>query len=102
MGYIVHKAAQGEALNLRQGPTTTRSKENGIMAENDDIRIDVRRLVFEVRIVLDSVSHGLEALAARPEAILIKEELGVLRKLTAQAAEAIEAFAAVIAEEPGQ
>jgi hypothetical protein len=70
------------------------------MAIDDHIKIESKRLVFEVRVVLESVSHGLEALQGRPEAVFLKEELGVLRKLTAQAAEALEAFAAVIAEEP--
>jgi hypothetical protein len=38
----------------------------------------------------------IKALQARPEAILLKEELGVLRKLTVQAAEAVEAFGEVL------
>lgn len=78
------------------------------MAENDNtppadegnIRIEARRLVFEVRIVLESVAHGLESLISRPEAIFLKEELGVLRKLTTQAAEALEAFSEVISATP--
>lgn len=65
-------------------------------AGEGNIRIEARRLIFEVRIVLESVAHGLEALQARPEAILLKEEMGVLRKLTAQAAEAVEAFGEVL------
>ena len=72
------------------------------MAGIDHIRIEGGRLVFEVRVVLESVAHGLEALAARPEALFLKEELGVLRKLTAQAAEALEAFAEVMREDTGQ
>ena len=74
------------------------------MAENDNtspdgennIRIEGRRLIFEVRIIMESVAQGLEALQALPEAILIKEQLGVLRKLTTQAAEALETFSEVI------
>lgn len=62
-------------------------------AGDRNIRIDARRLIFEVRIVLDSVAAGLEALAGRPEAALVKEELGVLGKLVVQAAEAVETFA---------
>jgi hypothetical protein len=67
-----------------------------------NIRIEARALIFEVRVVLESVAHGLEALAARPEGLFIKEELGVLGKLTNQAVEALEAFGALIAEESGQ
>lgn len=70
--------------------------ENNPPADEGNIRIEARRLVFEVRVVLESVSHGLEALAARPEALFLKEELNVLRKLAAQAAEALEAFGEVI------
>ena len=61
---------------------------------------DQRRLVFEMRVVLESVSHGLEALQALPEAVLIKEQLGVLRKLTMQAAEALETFSEIISPRP--
>ena len=64
--------------------------------EGNHIRIEGRRLIFEVRIIMESVAQGLEALQALPEAILIKEQLGVLRKLTTQAAEALETFSEVI------
>lgn len=71
--------------------------ENTSPADEDkNIRIEGRRLIFEVRIIMESVSQGLEALQALPEAILIKEQLGVLRKLTTQAAEALETFSEVI------
>ena len=60
--------------------------------EGNHIRIDSRRLIFEVRILLESVAQGLEALMPRPEAILLKDELGILAKFIAQAAEAVEAF----------
>ena len=68
--------------------------------EGNHIRIEARRLVFEVRIVLESVGHGLEALISLPEALFLKEELGVLRKLTTQAAEALEAFSEIISATP--
>ena len=64
--------------------------------EGNHIRIEARRLIFEMRILLESVSHGLEALQTRPEALFIKEELGLLRRLTTQAAEAVEAFGEVL------
>ena len=64
--------------------------------EGNHIRIDARRLIFEVRILLESVAQGLEALMPRPEAILLKDELGILRKLVAQTAEAVEAFSDVL------
>jgi hypothetical protein len=64
--------------------------------EGNHIRIDARRLIFEVRILLESGAQGLEALMPRPEAILIKDELGILAKFIAQAAEAVEAFSDVL------
>ena len=76
------------------------SQDNPPNGEGNHIRIEGRRLVFEVRIVLESVSHGLEALISRPEALFLKEELGVLRKLTTQAAEALEAFSELISANP--
>ncbi len=60
--------------------------------EGNHIRVETRRLIFEILILLESVAHGLDALMPRPEAILIKGELGILRKLIAQAAEAVEVF----------
>jgi hypothetical protein len=82
--------------------------ECGIMADENttppdgenNILIEARRLIFEVRIILESVAAGLEALQALPEAILIKEQLGVLRKLTSQAAEVLETFSEVITPRP--
>ena len=71
--------------------------ENTPPAGESNIRIEARRLIFEVRILLESVALGLEALQARPEAILVKVELGLLRKLTTQAAEATEAFGEMLA-----
>ena len=64
--------------------------------EGNHIRIDVRRLIFEVRILLESVAQGLEALMPRPEAILLKDELSILAKFIAQAAEAVEVFSDVL------
>jgi hypothetical protein len=74
--------------------------ENTSPANENNIRIEGRRLIFELRVALESVSHGLEALQALPEAILIKEQLEVLRKLTTQVAEALETFSEVISLRP--
>jgi hypothetical protein len=67
--------------------------DNSAAAGGGNIRIEARAIIFEVRIVLETVAQGLEALARLPEAILIREEINVLKKLTAQAAEAVETFA---------
>ncbi len=76
------------------------------MAENEhtpaegerNIRIEATRLVFEVRIVLESVAGGLEAITALPEAGPVTQHIEVLRKLVTQAAEAVEEFAAMLKE----
>ena len=64
--------------------------------EDNHIRVEGRRLIFEVRIILESVAAGLEALQARPEALFIKEELRVLHTLTMQTVEVLETFSEVI------
>jgi hypothetical protein len=60
--------------------------------EGNHIRIDARRLIFEVCILLERVAQGLEALMPRPEAVLLKDELGILANFIAQASETVEAF----------
>lgn len=69
---------------------------NTPLAGEGNLRIEGRRLIFEMRILPESVSHGLEALQTCPEALFIKEELGLLRLLTTQAAEAVEAFGEIL------
>ena len=68
--------------------------------EGNNIRIEGRRLIFEVRIIMESVAQGLEGLQALPEAVLVRDQLGVLRKLATQAVEALEAFSEVISATP--
>jgi hypothetical protein len=68
-------------------------------AEND-LRIETKRVLFEVQLTLESVSAGLESIARLPEAKPIVEQLGVLQKLTSQAAEAIEGFAVMLRDQP--
>ncbi len=64
------------------------------------LRIDARRLVFEVGIILDSVGAGLENLGGLPEAKPIVEQIGFLRKLVDQASEALEAFGELLKAHP--
>jgi hypothetical protein len=62
------------------------------IGEGNHICIEVRRLIIEIRVVLECVTHGLEALLPRSEAILLKDELGILHNLVAQQLEAVEAL----------
>jgi hypothetical protein len=64
------------------------------------LRIETKRVLFEVQLTLESVAAGLESIARLPEAKPIVEQLGVLQKLTSQAAEAIEGFAVILRNAP--
>jgi len=59
------------------------------VGDGNHIRIEARRLIFEIRILLESIAHVLES-------ILLKDKLHTLRKLVAQAAETVEAFGEVL------
>jgi hypothetical protein len=74
------------------------SEDNPPLGEgkDDDVRILARRIVFEMRIVLESIAIGLETLAEQTEALFIRDEIGVLKKLAEQARECIEGFAEVV------
>jgi hypothetical protein len=61
-----------------------------------DVLIEARRVVAEVLVIIESIAGGLEALMRQPEAAPIKGQLDMLRGLITQAAEAVEAFSAVI------
>ena len=45
-----------------------------------DVKAESKRAVFDLAILIDSLAHGLEALAKKPAAALVVEELGVLAK----------------------
>ena len=59
----------------------------------DHIAIEAKRVVAEVTAILESVAGGLEALQRLPEAVLISNQIGVLRDLVTLAAQAVEGFA---------
>jgi hypothetical protein len=68
-------------------------------AEND-LRIEIKRVLFEVQLTVESVAAGLESIARLPEAQPVFEQISVLQKLTSQAAEAIEGFAVILRSSP--
>lgn len=63
-----------------------------------DIAIDVGALLFECRIALAAVHHGVEMLARRSTEPPIKGELATLGKLSNQACEALELLQRAIVE----
>jgi hypothetical protein len=58
----------------------------------------VAGLLFELRIAAAAISLGLDTLAAKPETVLVREELNVLRKMAGQSSDALEALQRAITE----
>jgi hypothetical protein len=67
-----------------------------------DLRIETKRVLFEVQLTLESVAAGLESIARLPEAKPIVEQLGVLQKLTSQARRGDRGLRRHIAERAGE
>jgi hypothetical protein len=65
------------------------SEDNPAAGEGNDIA-DLRAKILELKILLESLSAGFEALANMPAAIVIGGELTVLRALITQTAELYE------------
>jgi hypothetical protein len=63
---------------------------------NFDLRIETKRVFFEVQLTLESVAAGLETIARLPEAQPVFEQLSVLQKMTSQTTETVEGFAATL------
>jgi len=67
------------------------------MAENDhsgptgpdNLHIETNRVLAEVTVILESVAAGLESLHKLPEAVLLRNQLEVLRGLVARAADSV-------------
>jgi hypothetical protein len=67
---------------------------------DSDLRIETKRVLFEVQVTLESVAAGLETIARLPEGQPVFEQINVLQKLTGQAAEAVEGFAVILRDTP--
>jgi len=59
----------------------------------------VAGLLFELRIAAAAITLGIETLAAKPETVLVREELNVLRKMAGQSSDALEALQRAITED---
>ena len=62
----------------------------------EDIAIDAAGLLFESRIALAAVHHGVQMLARRSTAPSVTAELQTLAELTDQACDALEALQKVV------
>jgi hypothetical protein len=71
-----------------------------VPAGNSDIgkdeRIELRTVIFEMGIVLEAVSIGMESLHKSPAAVLIRNEIEVLRRHFKQALEFFDKAVAII------
>jgi hypothetical protein len=61
-----------------------------------DIKIEARRVVAEIIVILDSVAAGLETVKRQTAAKPIEAQLDLLRGLLTRAAETVEAFGEVL------
>jgi hypothetical protein len=62
----------------------------------DDERIELRTVIFEMGITLEAVSVGLEAVHKSPAAVLVRNEIEVLRRHFRQALEFFDKAVAII------
>jgi hypothetical protein len=65
-------------------------------ADNNDMRVDIATLLFELRIALEATAVGLKLMINRPIATSIQRELAILFRLVEQAAEALNALDGVM------
>jgi hypothetical protein len=72
----------------------------GVGKADSHLRIETKRVLFEVQVTLESVAAGLETIARFPEAHPVVAQLSVLQKLIGQAAETVEGFAATLRDIP--
>jgi hypothetical protein len=65
---------------------------NDDSAEMKHLKIEARRVIAELIVMLESIAAGLESLANLPEAVLLRTQLETLRGLVLRALESAESF----------
>jgi hypothetical protein len=55
-------------------------------------QVEVKTLIYEIRIVLEALSHGLKALLNKPSTEPLKGELVILENFANQLVEALESY----------
>ena len=60
--------------------------------EGNNMRVDIVTLIYEIRVLFETVVAALESTKIQPAAKPIADQLGVIQKLAAQAGEALEAL----------
>jgi hypothetical protein len=66
--------------------------ENNPVGALRNAQIEVKTLIYEIRIVLEAMSHGLKALLNKPYAEPLKGELVILENFANQLVEALESY----------
>ena len=55
----------------------------------DNLHIEIKRVLAELTVILESVAAGLESLQKLPEAVLLRNQLEMLRGLVTRAVESV-------------
>jgi hypothetical protein len=58
-------------------------------AGNDDLRVEVSTLLFELRLAIEATIAGIKRIMTRPAGAAVDGELGILLKLVEQGAESL-------------
>jgi hypothetical protein len=66
--------------------------ENNPVGALRNAQIEVKTLIYEIRIVLEAMSHGLKALLNKPYTEPLKGELVILENFANQLVEALESY----------
>jgi hypothetical protein len=66
--------------------------ENNPVGALRNAQVEVQTLIYEIRIVLEAMSHGLKALLNRPYTEPLKGELVILENFANQLVEALESY----------
>jgi hypothetical protein len=58
-------------------------------AGNEDLRVEVSTLLFELRLAIEATIAGIKRIMTRPAGAAVSGELGILLKLVEQGAESL-------------
>jgi hypothetical protein len=64
--------------------------------EGNNMRVDIATLIYEIRVLFETVVAALDSLKIQPAAKPVAEQLGIIQKLASQAGEALETLDATI------
>jgi hypothetical protein len=59
-------------------------------SEGNNMRVDIATLIYEIRVLFETVVAALDSLKIQPAAKPVTEQLSIIQKLAFQAGEALE------------